>query len=650
MISLFGNLLLYSAAIVSIATIIYSKLFNIQLNKRYKYSSFFTVAQFLFIFFSYILLTYAYIISDFSIFNVWQNSELNKPLIYKITGVWGNHEGSILLWVLILSFYSFLVVIIDRIIPKNYILNVLFIQSLITLAFLLFIIFTSNPFILQYPVPSDGVGLNSLLQDPGLIIHPPLLYIGYVGFSVVFSYSIAAMLDKDTNSIWALWIRKWVYIAWCSLTLGITIGSWWAYYELGWGGWWFWDPVENASLLPWITGTALMHSLSIFRSSGQHRDWTLLLSILTFSFSLMGTFLVRSGILTSVHSFASDPQRGLWILVIMSFFVIMSFTIFILNLTENNEKTNFYIFKRGTFILFNNYLLMLSCFIVLFGTLYPLILESITSEVITVGPQYFNTVFIPVTILLAILMPLGPNLPWSGKVSTQTINRICMSLIITISLIIILQIIVEGKTFNLNLLIIGLGAWIIINSIVDLLPNNNHSADKNISDIIMFNIKNINIRRAGVRIAHAGFGLLIVGIVTASSYSEQKDLKILNGGIVDINKYVLQYEGLETDIGQNFDDLVLNFKIQSHNKTLGEVLPKKRFFRNSGDITTEAGIFRHNMSHIFITVGEVQESHIYATISYKPLVRFIWLGSFFMVAGLLTSLLIRIYFIKRAHD
>jgi cytochrome c-type biogenesis protein CcmF len=650
MIGLYGNLLLYLATAAALAAIIYSKVLRIKVDRKYKYSSFFIVAQFLFIFFSYLILTYAYITSDFSLLNVWQNSELNKPLIYKITGVWGNHEGSILLWVLILAFYSFLVVVIDRDVPKKNILNVLFVQSSITLAFLLFIIFTSNPFTLQHPVPYDGVGLNSLLQDPGLIIHPPLLYMGYVGFSVVFSYSIAAMLDKDLNNVWTRWVQKWVYLSWCTLTLGITIGSWWAYYELGWGGWWFWDPVENASLLPWITGTALMHSLIIYRSIGRHKDWTLLLAILTFSFSLMGTFLVRSGILTSVHSFASDPQRGLWILVIMSFFVICSLSIFIINLSENKEKNNFFIFRKGTFILFNNYLLMLSCFVVFFGTIYPLLLESITNEVITVGPQYFNTIFIPITFFLALLMPIGPNLPWKGHVNTQAINRIYMSAILTISLVIILQVLIEGQTFNLSIFIISLGGWIIINSLVDLLPNNNRREDKNIVDLILYNIKNINIQKIGSRISHVGFGVLIIGVAAASSYSEQKEIKISIGEISNINRYSLQYDGLSSDIGDNYDDLLLSFTILLDNKKIGEIIPKKRFFRNSGDITTEAGIFRHNTSHVFITVGEVQENYIYAMISYKPFVRMIWLGSFLMVIGLVGSVLIRIQFIRLTHD
>ena len=313
MIALTGNLLLLFALLSSISTLIFAKTPAINVDKKYKFTCLFGVFQFLFIFFSYILLTYGFIISDFSLITVWQNSEIQKPLIYKITGVWGNHEGSMLLWLLILSVFLFFIIKYDRRIPRSVLLNTIAVQTSIIFAFLLFIIFTSNPFALQLPAPIDGIGLNTLLQDPGLIIHPPMLYVGYVGYSVLFSYSVAIMLENPQTDNWAKWVEKWAYISWTALTLGICIGSWWAYYELGWGGWWFWDPVENASLLPWITGTALIHSLHNYKSTGQHRDWTLLLSLLSFSFSLMGTFLVRSGILTSVHSFASDPQRGLWI-------------------------------------------------------------------------------------------------------------------------------------------------------------------------------------------------------------------------------------------------------------------------------------------------------------------------------------------------
>ncbi len=634
MIAFTGNILLILALLSSISTLIYAKIPIISGNKRYKFACLFGVFQFLFILFSYIILTYGFIISDFSLVTVWQNSETQKPLIYKITGVWGNHEGSMLLWLLILSICLFFIIKYDKKIPRSVLLNAISVQTSIIFAFLLFIIFTSNPFTLQLPAPTDGIGLNTLLQDPGLIIHPPLLYFGYVGYSVLFSYSIAIMLENQLKDNWARWIEKWAYISWAALTLGICIGSWWAYYELGWGGWWFWDPVENASLLPWITGTALMHSLLNYKSTGEHRDWTLLLSILTFSFSLMGTFLVRSGILTSVHSFASDPQRGLWILVIMSLFIILSLVIFLRNLQNENEKRNFIFFRRGTFILINNYLLMVSVFVIFFGMMYPLLLEGLTGHRITVGPKYFNIVIAPIVILIAILMPVGPNLSWNDNWIQQALKRLMMSFVITLSITLAIQILFYGNAHSFTILVLALALWIIIASIVDLLPRNLTEVSFSFPEL-----KRKNLPIMGSRIVHMAFGIMIFGIVYASAFSENRDLKMNLGDKIQIDRFELQYEGFGTNIGQNYDDLQINFSLLKDDKKIASMKPAKRFFRKSGDITTEASIQKYYFDHIYLTVGEVQEQYIYVSASHKPFVRLIWLGGFLMAFGGLCKIL-----------
>ena len=636
MIALTGNLLLLFALLSSISTLIFAKTPAINVDKKYKFTCLFGVFQFLFIFFSYILLTYGFIISDFSLITVWQNSEIQKPLIYKITGVWGNHEGSMLLWLLILSVFLFFIIKYDRRIPRSVLLNTIAVQTSIIFAFLLFIIFTSNPFVLQLPVPIDGIGLNTLLQDPGLIIHPPMLYVGYVGYSVLFSYSVAIMLENPQTDNWAKWVEKWAYISWTALTLGICIGSWWAYYELGWGGWWFWDPVENASLLPWITGTALIHSLHNYKSTGQHRDWTLLLSLLSFSFSLMGTFLVRSGILTSVHSFASDPQRGLWILIIMSFFILFSLLIFLRNLQKENEKKDFVFFSRGTFILINNYLLMVSVVVIFFGMMYPLLLEALTEDRITVGPKYFNIVIAPLVIFIAFLMPIAPNLSWQDNWTQYALKKLMISFVITISITIAIQILIYGNAYTFNLLLLGLAIWIIIVSIIDLLPRNLSNFNLSFSEL-----KRKNLPIMGSRIVHMAFGMMIFGIIYASAFSENKDLKMNLGDKIQINKFELQYDGFGTHIGENYDDLQVNFSLMKDDKKVADMAPAKRFFRKSGDITTEASIQKYYFDHIYITVGEVQEQFIFVSVSYKPFVRFIWLGGFLMAFGVSFKTLFR---------
>ena len=372
---------------------------------------------------SFTALVYAFLTSDFSVINVYQNSHTTKPIIYKITGVWGNHEGSLLLWVLILAVFGAAVVLFGNNLSKRIKAAALSVQGMIGSGFIAFIIFTSNPFERLSPIPIDGKGLNPLLQDPGLAIHPPMLYLGYVGFSMAFSFAIAALIEGKVDALWARWVRPWTLAAWSFLTVGIGLGSWWAYYELGWGGWWYWDPVENASFIPWLTGTALIHSLVVLEKRDSLRSWTILLAIVTFSLSLLGTFLVRSGVLTSVHAFASDPSRGIFILILLLITVGGSLTLYAIKAPKLDQSGIFSPISRESSLLMNNIFLASSASTVLIGTLYPLVAESIGIGKISVGPPYFNMVFIPIFIPLIILMGIGPYLPWrQAKIINTYLN------------------------------------------------------------------------------------------------------------------------------------------------------------------------------------------------------------------------------------
>ncbi|MBX9925630.1 MAG: heme lyase CcmF/NrfE family subunit, partial [Hyphomicrobiaceae bacterium] len=361
---------------------------------------------------SFAALTYAYVTSDFSVANVATNSHSTKPLIYKISGVWGNHEGSMLLWVLILSVFGAIVAVFGTNLPRPFKSITLSVQASVALAFLLFTVATSNPFLRLDPAPSDGRGLNPILQDPALAFHPPFLYMGYVGFSMAFSFAIAALVEGRTTAAWARWVRPWTLLAWMCLTLGIAMGSWWAYYELGWGGWWFWDPVENASFMPWLAGTALLHSAIVMEKRDSLKVWTILLAILTFSLSLMGTFLVRSGVLSSVHAFAVDPERGVFILAILAFFTGGGLALYAWRAAELRQGGVFGAVSRESGLVLNNILLTTACVTVLIGTLYPLALEAITGEKISVGAPYFNFTFIPLMLPLLLALPFGPLLAW----------------------------------------------------------------------------------------------------------------------------------------------------------------------------------------------------------------------------------------------
>lgn len=626
--------LAFIAAIFTLAlSILYFKKIDFVTDQNIRIAS---IIQFLFILFSYSILTYAYVISDFSIVNVWQNSHTDKPLIYKVTGVWGNHEGSILLWVLILTFMSFLISIFSQQMHKNLKVRILGIQSLITLAFLLFIILTSNPFLTQFPIPLNGLGLNPVLQDPGLIIHPPFLYLGYVGFSIVFSFGVAALLENNIDAKWARWVYPWTITSWASLTIGITIGSWWAYYELGWGGWWFWDPVENVSLLPWLTGTALIHSLMVVKNINNLKSWTIFLSIMTFLFSLLGTFLVRSGILISVHSFAVDPRRGLFMLFILAFFTVGSLIIFAIKSPKSSYFIEYRKLGREGLIIMNNLLLVVLCSVVFIGTLYPLLLETVSGIKISVGPPYFNITFLPFAFILMFFVPIGPILNWKKTDFSSLINLILLALIIDAVLMVLLYIIIDEKGPLLAFLSIALGLWLIIGSFIALIKRFDLAEEGFIKSIK--NISRIRILKIGSIIAHAGVGVLIIGVTIATAYEIKKDTVFTLNEKIELANFQIQYNGITPNIGKNYDEIVANFIIFRSEDNIGNTSSTKRFYRSQDTITTEAGIYRYFFSHIYITLSDINEKYVVASISYKPFVKLIWLGGFLMALGGLISL------------
>ena len=569
---------------------------------------------------SFACLIYSYIISDFTVLNVFQNSHTSKPLIYKIAAAWGNHEGSMLLWILVLCIFNyFLFKLLNK---KNFtlIFNALEVQALIIIIFLFFTIFTSNPFERIFHSQENGMGFNPLLQDPALAIHPPLLYIGYVGFSAAFSISIATLkLNNNEKIPWHIYIKPFVIISWTFLTIGIALGSIWAYYELGWGGWWFWDPVENASLMPWLLGTALLHSLIIVEKKKSLQTWVLLLSILVFLLSLIGTFLVRSGILTSVHTFALDPDRGIYILVFTSLITIYSLILFGRESKKYINKNYFSFFSKQGSILINNIIMIIVCSTVFLGTLYPLIIESLTNNKISVGEQYYNSTVIPIVLPAIIIMGIGPILSWEKNNKIKIIKE--LSPVVIFTLLITIFIFFIYKSFSI---LGGLGIiaafWIIINSLYIL-------------------IKKLKKYSIGMIVAHLGFGFLILGITGSTIWQQEKIIRMKINDETKINKYNIIFKKVDEIKGSNYVAIRGNFSVFNEgNKKITILKPENRFYLITEKFTTEASIHTNLFRDLYIVLGEgnIEEGWI-IRLYYNPLVMWIWLGAFAIFLGGIVS-------------
>ena len=589
------------------------------------------VSQFLLLAIAFLALMHAYVTSDFSVANVAQNSHSTKPLIYKMAGVWGNHEGSMLLWVLILALFGAAVAVFGSNLPPTLKARVLSVQAAIAVAFLLFTLLTSNPFVRLDPAPSDGRGLNPILQDPALAFHPPFLYTGYVGFSIAFSFAIAALIEGRIDAAWARWVRPWTLAAWMFLTIGISMGSWWAYYELGWGGWWFWDPVENASFMPWLAGTALLHSALVMEKREALKIWTVLLAILTFSLSLMGTFIVRSGVLTSVHSFAVDPARGVFILAILILFTGGGLALFALRSSDMQSGGLFQPISREGSLVLNNLLLVTGAATVLVGTLYPMALEGMTGEKISVGPPFFNMTFGPLMIPLLLALPIGPLLAWKRGDLAAAMQRLVFAILAAI--IVVVAIFAVGHRGPwLAPFGIALGVYVMGGALTEWAAR------------VKFGQASLteNIRRArslpraayGTLFAHFGVGMLVVGIISTSAYREEHILVMKPGQTLAVAGYDVTFTGLESGRGANYREDFADFDVKRGGAPVTRLRPSKRLYDAPPQPTTEAGIFASWRGDLYLVIGDSQPGGGYAVRAYfNPLVRFIWLGTLIMFIG-----------------
>ncbi len=564
---------------------------------------------------SFFSLMYAYVVSDFSNFNVFQNSHSEKPMIYKISGTWGNHEGSMLLWLSILSIYGFFFSQTKNINLK-FKQQTLLIQSSLHVLFGLFIVFTSNPFLVNSVIVKEGLGLNPILQDPGLAIHPPVLYAGYVGYSIVFSLAIAGLFTSNDNENWIFVTKRWALISWTFLTGGIALGSYWAYYELGWGGWWFWDPVENISLMPWIAGLALVHSLLMAKGEQLMKKWIIFLSILCFSLSVFGTFLVRSGILTSVHSFASDASRGIFILLIFFIVTGFGFLVFLLKSPESSKPINFLFINKVSALVINNVLMIIATLTILLGTIYPIIVEVLTNDRISVGGPYFNSTVIPVMIPGFLLMSIAPILSWQTNRIKNA--RLYVLGFIAISLLVLTQSYLS--TFNTwGVLGLILGIWIITASFISIISSYRINYSFRL-------LQNIN-----PHIAHIGVGIAIIGITCSSVFKNEYDFNLNEGDKVQIEDTNIKLEKIEMSNEVNYQALRANFLIEKDKKIVGNIKAGKNYYPVSKMITTEAGILHEWHRDIYFIIGEQKDNNWFIKIYINPFVSFIWIGVLIMV-------------------
>jgi cytochrome c-type biogenesis protein CcmF len=587
--------------------------------------------------FSFWALIWAYVVSDFSLLNVWSNSHSAKPLIYKIAGAWGNHEGSMLLWVLILALFGAAVAAFGNNLPPRLKSNVLAVQGAIGVAFLAFIVATSNPFARVFPAPFEGQGLNPVLQDPALAFHPPLLYAGYVGFSMAFSFAVAALIEGQIGAAWARWVRPWTLAAWMFLTIGIAIGSWWAYYELGWGGWWFWDPVENASFMPWLAGTALLHSAVVMEKRDALKVWTILLAIITFALSLMGTFLVRSGVLTSVHSFAVDPARGIFILGIIGFFTLGAFALFAWRAPQLRQGAIFAPVSREGSLVFNNLVLMTVCAAVLVGTLYPLALEALTGDKISVGPPYFNAVFVPMMLVLLAVLPFGPFLPWKRGNLAEAAKRLGLAAVAAVGAAVFTWAFAPGGSL-LAALGVGIGVWLILGTLSETAFRVKAFAAP--WSEVRRRLANLPRSSYGGMLAHLGLGITVLGVVATSAWRVENILALKPGETVEFAGYHVAFETISSHQGPNYQETLGNFQLSRGGQAVVALTPSKRTYVAPPTTTSEAAIHTSWAGDFYLVMGEAagEGASVAVRMYFNPLVRCIWIGALIMFIGGAVSL------------
>ena len=594
------------------------------------------LAQFGLVAIAFGCLTQLYLTSDFSVLNVVQNSHTAKPLLYKISGVWGNHEGSLLLWVLILSLFGSAVAAFGNNLPPGLRARVLSVQAMIAVGFYLFMLLTSNPFERVFPAPINGQDLNPLLQDPGLAFHPPMLYLGYVGFSMAFSFAIAALIEGRVDAAWARWVRPWTLAAWCFLTAGIALGSWWAYYELGWGGWWFWDPVENASFMPWLAGTALLHSSTVVEKRDTLKGWTILLAIVTFSLSLLGTFLVRSGVLTSVHAFATDPARGVFILGLLIIVIGGSLALFAWRAPALVSTGIFQPISREGALLFNNLVMTTAAAAVLLGTLYPLMLDAVGGGKVSVGAPFFNAVFIPLMVPMIVAMAAGPLLSWKRADLGPALQRLWAAGLVALAVMAAAwAYFTDGPL--MGVIGAGLAAWLFAGILVELAGR-----------IRLFKAPLAEslsrLRRTpraawGMTCAHLGLAITIAGMTGAGAWKVESIQAMKPGDTVTVAGYDFTFDGARAGRGPNYDIVSGIFRVVRNGEPVVTLRPEKRIYHVSNRPTTEAGIHSTFFGDLYAVIGDKDESGAYVTrIYFNPLVAWMWVGILVMVGGGIISL------------
>ncbi len=588
--------------------------------------------QFVFVASAFACLSWSFLSNDFSVLYVASNSNTQLPGLYKFAAVWGGHEGSLLLWVFILAAWTLAVALTSGRLPPVFAARVLGVLGLVSAGFLLFILLTSNPFLRLAQIPIDGNDLNPLLQDPAMALHPPILYIGYVGFSVAFAYAVAAMLAGQIDQQWARWARPWTTGAWLFLTLGIALGSWWAYYELGWGGWWFWDPVENASFMPWLVGTALIHSLAVSEKRGLFKGTTLLLAIAAFSLSLLGTFLVRSGILVSVHAFASDPSRGLFILLYLSIVIGGALSLYAWRAPSLDRAVGFAPLSRETFLLINNILLSIAAGLILLGTLYPLVMDGFNLGKISVGPPYFETAFLIPMLPLIAAIGVGMHATWRSADGQRLARRLRLPVIIAVLAGLLVPWLVFGSQSVLTIIGVIVGVWAVAASLVDPVTR------------LLGKGPRLTAAMLGMQIAHLGLGLTVLGITVTSSYGLEVDRRMALGETIELAGYDLSFTEIRDVEGVNYSARRATMELRKGNQEIAVLYPEKRSYRVQKSAMTEAAIDDGWGRDIFVALGEDLGLDAWSVrLQYKPMIRFIWFGCLVMAFGGLVAISDRRY-------
>ncbi|QFT60231.1 Cytochrome c-type biogenesis protein CcmF [Sulfitobacter sp. THAF37] len=589
-------------------------------------------AQFALTALSFGALMWAFINSDFSLKLVVDNSHSAKPMLYKISGTWGNHEGSMLLWVLILTLFGAMAAWFGGNLPPSLRARVLAVQSAIAVAFFAFIIFTSNPFLRLETPPFDGRDLNPLLQDPGLAFHPPFLYLGYVGLSMAFSFAVAALIEGRVDAAWGRWVRPWTLAAWVFLTIGIALGSWWAYYELGWGGFWFWDPVENASFMPWLLAAALLHSAIVVEKRESLKSWTILLAILAFGFSLIGTFIVRSGLLTSVHAFANDPERGVFILAIMAFFMGGALILFTLRAGAMEAKGVFGLVSRESALVVNNLLLAVACFVVFVGTMWPLLAEMFFDRKLSVGPPFFNAAFTPFMVLLGLVLPVGSVLPWKRARLARAVRPLRYAFVLALAVGGLAWAMQSGRSL-LGPMGLFLGAWLVAGVVVELAQRTGRGPGR------LARLRRLPRADWGKAVAHAGLGVTMAGIAGLTAWT-QDDIRVAQiGQPWDVGAYTLTLNAVNEVRGPNYQSTQADVTLSRDGSVISQLMPEKRFYPVARMPTTEAAIDYNLARDVYVVIGDQQDSGGWTVRVYiKPLTNWIWIGCGLMALGGVLSL------------